>query len=370
MSEALQVDALSIRYPDTPVGAEAIRGLSLDLGRGEIACLLGPSGCGKSSLLRAIAGFVAPTTGHIRLGESLLVGPGINLAPEDRGIGMVFQDYALFPHLRLEENVLFGLTAGRPKAANAAARARASEMMNLVGLSAFSQRYPHEISGGQAQRVALARALAPAPGLLLLDEPFSNLDHNLRARLAREVREILKTAGQTAVLVTHDQEEAFTMADQLGVMFEGRLAQWGTPYSVYHQPCSPQVARFIGEGAMVSGLQTQHEVQTPLGRLALAPGCRDETAKAQEVRVLLRPDDVVHDDESPLQARVIRKNFRGADFLYTLELPNGEQILSLVPSHHDHPLDKPIGIRLEADHVVTFPAHALAPEAFERSEGS
>jgi iron(III) transport system ATP-binding protein len=238
-----------------------------------------------------------------------------------------------------------------------------------VGLRAFADRYPHEISGGQAQRVALARALAPAPGLLLLDEPFSNLDLNLRARLAREVRDILKTAGQTAVLVTHDQAEAFTMADQLGVMFDGQLAQWSSPYNVYHEPCSPKVARFIGEGAMVSGLQTHHEVSTPLGTLALAPCCCNEKIQSEEVRVLLRPDDVVHDDESPLQAKVIRKSFRGADFLYTLELPNGEQILSLVPSHHDHPLHEPIGIRLEADHVVTFPAHANVAEAFERSEG-
>lgn len=369
MSESLQIDAITIRYPDTPHGADAVRGLSLDLAKGEIACLVGPSGCGKSSLLRAIAGFVQPVTGRILLGSRMLFGPGVNLAPETRGIGMVFQDYALFPHLRLEENVLFGLTSGRPKAADEPARQRARDMIDLVGLRAFADRYPHEISGGQAQRVALARALAPAPGLLLLDEPFSNLDLNLRARLAREVRDILKTAGQTAVLVTHDQAEAFTMADQLGVMFDGQLAQWSSPYNVYHEPCSPKVARFIGEGAMVSGLQTHHEVRTPLGTLALAPCCCNEKIQSEEVRVLLRPDDVVHDDESPLQAKVIRKSFRGADFLYTLELPNGEQILSLVPSHHDHPLHEPIGIRLEADHVVTFPAHANVAEAFERSEG-
>jgi iron(III) transport system ATP-binding protein len=366
MAPDLQIDALTVRYPESNSESPAVRGLSLNLAAGEIACLLGPSGCGKSSLLRAVAGFVTPATGQIRLGDQLVFGPGVNLAPEKRGVGMVFQDYALFPHLSLKDNILFGLTAGRPKSAGSEESLRVETLVELVGLRGYEDRFPHEISGGQAQRVALARALAPKPRLLLLDEPFSNLDPNLRARLAREVREILREAEQTAVLVTHDQSEAFAMADQLGVMFNGYLAQWGTPYDVYHEPCIPEVAKFIGEGALITGLQNQHSVETAVGQLPLAPCCCNESASNKEVRVLLRPDDVIHDDDSPLQARVIRKSFRGADFLYTLELPGGEQVLSLVPSHHDHPLDAPIGIRLEADHVITLPA-SQPIQAFEKS---
>lgn len=371
MSSALQIDSITIRYDETEAArtssTEAVRHVSLDLAAGQIACLVGPSGCGKSSLLRAIAGFVQPVLGRIVLGgRTLSEAPRRFLPPEQRGIGMVFQDYALFPHLSIEDNLLFGLTRGQPHKASAAQCQRVVEMLKLVGLEGLKGRFPHELSGGQAQRVALARALAPSPELILLDEPFSNLDQGLRARLAREVRDILKAAGTTAILVTHDQTEAFAMADQLGVMMEGRLLQWGSPYQVYHEPCSPDVARFIGDGALISGVQHQHEVITPLGTLALAACCCRESSPDREVRVLLRPDDVVHDDNSALQAKVVNKAFRGADFLYTLELSNGEQVLSLVPSHHDHPLNQPIGIRLEADHVVTFSAH-LNAEAFAQA---
>ncbi len=253
----------------------------------------------------------------------------------------------------MAENIAFGLTRGR-KLSPADMPPAAAEMLKLVGLDAHAQRYPHELSGGQQQRVALARALAPRPGLLLLDEPFSNLDVSMRERLAREVRDILQETGTTAVLVTHDQHEAFAMADEVGVMFDGVLSQWGLPYALYHEPNSAEVARFVGEGALISGFRVGHQVRTPLGELPLSPCCCNDCDDKGEVRVLLRPDDVVHDDASSLKARVLRKAFRGADFLYTLELENGEQILSLVPSHHDHALDEPIGIRLEADHVVTF----------------
>jgi iron(III) transport system ATP-binding protein len=227
-------------------------------------------------------------------------------------------------------------------------------MLDLVGLTSLAQRYPHELSGGQQQRVALARALAPAPRLVLLDEPFSNLDISLRERLAREVRDILKGTGTTTILVTHDQHEAFAVADEVGVIFDGELAQWGAPYALYHEPNSAAVARFVGEGALISGQQYGHSVRTLLGELSLKECCCNDCEHIGDVRVLLRPDDVVHDDASTLKAKVVRKAFRGADFLYTLELGNGEKILSLVPSHHDHALEEPIGIRLEADHVVTF----------------
>lgn len=352
---SLKLSDISVSYRDSkaPGGTLcAASGVSFELAPGEIGCLLGPSGCGKTTVLRAIAGFVVPQTGTIELGDQILSDSSHWMAPEKRNVGVVFQDYALFPHLTVAENIAFGITKGRKLVAQNLRAAQ--EMMELVGLAPQAQRYPHELSGGQQQRVALARALAPKPSMLLLDEPFSNLDISLKDRLAREVREILKDAGMTSILVTHDQNEAFAVADKVGVMFDGHLAQWGNPYDVYHEPISPQVARFVGEGAFISGRQTGHSVTTPLGQLALNPGCCDEHCGEQDVRVLLRPDDVVHDDHAILKAKVVRKAFRGADFLYTLELPNGEQILSLVPSHHDHAINEPIGIKLEADHVVTF----------------
>ena len=352
---ALELQDVTIRYRDSsrPEGhLVAAEGISLALHRGDIGCLLGPSGCGKTSLLRAIAGFVPIAAGEIRLNGDVIAAKGVNIPPEKRRIGVVFQDYALFPHLTVAQNIAFGLTQGRRLAGGIPEKA--AEMMRIVGLADQADRYPHELSGGQQQRVALARALAPQPELILLDEPFSNLDISLRDRLAREVRDILQATRTTAVLVTHDQHEAFAVADQVGVIFDGRLVQWADPYLLYHEPNSAGVARFVGEGALISGDQFGHQVKTPLGELALKPCCCNDCEHVGSVRVLLRPDDVVHDDASTLKARVVRKAFRGADFLYTLELGNGEQILSLVPSHHDHALDEQIGIRLEADHVVTF----------------
>jgi iron(III) transport system ATP-binding protein len=337
----------------------AAQNISFSLQQGRIACLLGPSGCGKTSVLRAIAGFIPISHGQILLNGQVVSTPDEFTSPERRNIGVVFQDYALFPHLNVRDNVAFGLTKGKRIGAGNAPAAVA-EMLELVGLKDLAERFPHELSGGQQQRVALARALAPKPGLVLLDEPFSNLDISLRERLAREVRDILRDAKTTAILVTHDQQEAFAVADDVGVLFEGQLAQWGDPYSLYHEPNSLEVARFVGEGALISGDQTGHQVSTPFGQLALKQCCCSDRDPKKNVRVLLRPDDVVHDDNATMQAKVVRKAFRGADFLYTLELENGEHILSLVPSHHDHALNEAIGIRLEADHVVTFADSAPA----------
>jgi len=354
--KALELKDISIRYDDPKAKGgqlEAVHNVSLSLDKGKIGCLLGPSGCGKTSILRAVAGFVGVSSGEIWLNGELIAKPGFAQSPDKRSVGVVFQDYALFPHLTVAQNIAFGLTRGK-RVANSALPPQANEMMRLVGLAELADRYPHELSGGQQQRVALARALAPQPGLVLLDEPFSNLDISLRERLAREVRDILEETGTTAILVTHDQHEAFAVADEVGVLMDGELVQWGDPYVLYHEPNSAAVARFVGEGAFISGSQFGHHVKTPLGELALKECCCNDCEHVGDVRVLLRPDDVVHDDSSQLKAKVVRKAFRGADFLYTLELDNGEKILSLVPSHHDHAIDEPIGIRLEADHVVTF----------------
>lgn len=336
---------------------EIVHGLSFALTRGEIGCLLGPSGCGKTTVLRAIAGFEAVQGGRITLGGRELSRPGYTAPPETRQVGVVFQDYALFPHLSVWDNIGFGLR----KLIRSERKARIDKLLSLVGLTSHARQYPHELSGGQQQRVALARALAPRPDLLLLDEPFSNLDVDLRERLALEVRDILKELGTTAILVTHDQHEAFAIADHIGVMQNGQIMQWDNAYNLYHRPGNRFVADFIGQGIFAPGtidLPTQ-QVTIELGRLPLWQGvdvCTPDQKNVREVDVLLRADDVIHDDASPLRAEVVRKAFRGAEFLYTLKLPSGQKLLALVPSHHDHAIGEKIGIRLGADHVVTFPA--------------
>jgi len=356
----LTIDSIRVGYSAGRTFTEIVHGMSFSLARGEIGCLLGPSGCGKTTVLRAIAGFESLLGGRIALGGRELSHAGFTEAPERRGVGVVFQDYALFPHLSVWENIAFGLQ----KLARDERRQRVDRLLSLVGLSSHAKQYPHELSGGQQQRVALARALAPQPDLLLLDEPFSNLDVDLRERLALEVRDILKELGTTAVLVTHDQHEAFAIADQIGVMHQGVIVQWDNAYNLYHRPENRFVADFIGQGVFTPGTidLPRQQVHIEIGSLPLWQGvnaCSTTERTQQVVDVLLRADDVVHDDASPLQAEVVRKAFRGAEFLYTLKLPSGQQLLALVPSHHDHAIGEKIGIRLGADHVVTFPTESV-----------
>jgi len=349
----LEVDGVSLAYGKHAV----IRALSFSLETGEIACLLGASGCGKTTMLRLIAGFEAPSTGHIRLNGVTIADAGRQMPPEARRIGMVFQDYALFPHLTVAENIGFGL---RRNSRLTDRMARIEAMLDLIGLENTGKRFPHELSGGQQQRVALARALAPAPHLLLLDEPFSNLDVTLRERLSLEVRDILKKAGTAAILVTHDQHEAFAVADQIGVLRDGRIEQWDTSYNLYHRPATRYVADFVGQGAFLPGeVLDPSTVKMELGVLTsdMLLNCGASCAECEKgcrLDVLLRPDDVIHDDASQVVAEVVAKSFRGAEFLYTLRLASGAQILSLVPSHHNHAIGEKIGIRLDVDHVVAF----------------
>jgi iron(III) transport system ATP-binding protein len=341
----LEIEDLRHSYGDR----EVVRGVSFALERGAIGCLLGPSGCGKTTVLRCIAGFEIVRHGAIRLNGVTVSAPGVMLPPEARRIGMVFQDYALFPHLSVAENIAFGLHA----LAQRERAARLHELAELVGLSSELAKYPHEISGGQQQRVALARALAPRPELLLLDEPFSNLDVELRERLSLEVREIIHASGATAILVTHDQQEAFAMADEIGILHEGRIQQWDSAYNLYHRPANRFVADFIGQGVFLPARRVDAgHLEIELGVLqGSSPG-------GKEVEVLLRPDDVVHDDAAPTQAEVVHKAFRGAEILYTLRLASGRKVLALVPSHHNHALGEKIGIRLDVDHVVAFQPEA------------
>src|SRR5512139_1498433 len=349
MAASVEVADLSHAYGDVPV----VRGMGFALAPGAIGCLLGPSGCGKTTVLRCLAGFEPVKGGTISLGGRVVSRPGLSVPPEERSVGMVFQDFALFPHLTVARNVAFGL---RSHAADVAQR-RIDEMLELIGLKDAAGAFPHELSGGQQQRVALARALAPNPDLLLLDEPFSSLDVDLRERLTLEVRGILKAAGTTAILVTHDQHEAFVLADEIGVMNEGTIEQWDSAYRLYHQPRTRFVADFVGQGVFLRGVAIgRGRVLTELGELASDnPLSMDEGAA---VDLLLRPDDIVHDDASPWEAEVAAKAFRGAHFLYTLSLSSGTRVLSLVPSHHDHAIGERIGIRLSIDHVIAFPAGA------------
>ena len=350
----LVLDNIAVAYGRRPV----VEHFSMQLQRGQVGCLLGPSGCGKTTVLRAVAGFEPVLAGRILLDDELVSSVQQQTAPEQRRIGMVFQDHALFPHLNVAANVAFGLRG------QADAAVRVLQMLDTVGLGAHGQRYPHELSGGQQQRVALARALAPSPRLLLLDEPFSNLDVELRERLSAELRALLKAAGTTALLVTHDQHEAFAIADEIGVMSEGRIQQWDSAYKLYHQPANRFVADFVGQGAFLPGTVVRgHALQMELGLLRSdqAIACTehgDICPDGCEVDVLLRPDDVIHDDASPVTAEVVAKAFRGAEFLYTLRLASGATLLSLVPSHHNHAIGERIGIRLEIDHVVAYKREA------------
>ncbi len=359
----LQISNLTVHYAGRP--KPAVDGVSFSLQAGEIGVLIGPSGCGKTTLLRAVAGLERADNGSITLGSQTISSPTLHIPPEQRHLGMVFQDYALFPHLDVARNVAFGITHLTSKA-----RAqRVQEVLELVGMPTAGKRFAHELSGGQQQRVALARALAPAPRLLLLDEPFSNLDVDLRERLAHEVRGILKAAGATALFVTHDQLEAFAIGDRIGVMQHGKLHQWDEAYALYHRPATRFVADFIGHGVFAPARIEQREggtgngvvVSTMLGDLTDLEECPLPSAYPGGLcDVLLRADDIVHDDNASVKAQIVRKAFRGSEFLYTLKLATGETVVAHVPSHHDHALGEWIGIRAEVDHVVTFPREVAA----------
>ncbi len=353
----LALDQVSLSYSGASAGRLAVDKVSMALSRGQIGVLIGPSGCGKTSLLRAIAGLERLQAGRIRInGDTLADAAGaVHLPPEARQIGMVFQDYALFPHLSVADNIGFGLRhLARPQR-----QQRIEQVLDLVGLAHAAKRAPHQLSGGQQQRVALARALAPAPRLLLLDEPFSSLDVDLREHLSQELRGILQGSNTTALFVTHDQAEAFAIGDVVGVMHQGRLEQWDEAYHVYHRPATRFVADFIGHGVFAHGrirAGTQGPVvETALGELSDNGECALPSAYPNgECDVLLRADDIVHDDEAPVKACIERKIFRGAEFLYTLRLASGERLMAHVPSHHDHEVGEWIGIRAHVDHVVTF----------------
>lgn len=347
--QSIRVNKIAIQFEQQVI----LKDISFDIDHGEIACLLGPSGTGKTTLLRLIAGFEKPDKGEIWINGVMCSEPKGILPVEQRGIGMVFQDFALFPHINVEDNILFGISK-KPRSDQ---QKRLEQLCDLLRIQDLLTKFPHQLSGGQQQRVAIARALAPGPRVMLLDEPFSNIDVELREELAHEVRTTLKEEGVTAIIVSHNQLESFAVADRIGVLNQGKLYQWDTAFNLYHQPDNRYVADFVGRGVFIPGrVINETDVETELGAIrGKAPhGFRLN----DKVDVLLRPDDIIHDDDSTLSAIVEDKVFRGADFLYTLTLESGQRVLSLVPSHHDHPIQQPIGIRLEIDHLVVFPNQA------------
>jgi iron(III) transport system ATP-binding protein len=322
---------------------QAVVDLHFTVAEGEILAVLGPSGCGKTTLLRVIAGFEAPDAGELYIDGRFAADAVRCVAPERRRVGMVFQSYALFPHLTVEQNIAYGLHKGELRPA------RVREVLELVGLPGFEVRFPHELSGGQQQRVALARALAPRPKVLLLDEPFSNLDAGLRTQVRDEIRDILKPAGITTIFVTHDQEEALFMGDQVGIMNAGRLEQIGTPEDIFHTPATRFVAEFLGLPNFLPARVVTDGLATELGVQCQPVPLPAGTA----VDVLVRPDDLELWPDPSGEARIKRSVFRGMDYLYQVTLPSGDMVQCLGP----HTRRYEPGTRVR---VALTPGHELA----------
>jgi iron(III) transport system ATP-binding protein len=338
----LEVRSISKQYDreDLP----AVYDVSLSMEQGEILALVGPSGCGKTTTLRLIAGFEQPDSGTVHLGDRLVAGQGKFIPPERRGVGMVFQEHALFPHLTVGENVAFGL-AGRPK--NVQAELTKS-MLTLLGLERLSRRYPHELSGGERQRVALARAMAPQPIVLLLDEPFSSLDADLRTQIREEVRVILKGIGATAIFVTHDQEEALYMGDRLAVFNQGRLEQVASPEEIFHAPATRFVAEFMGQTDFLEGEVTHFGIDTEIGlisqHLALPVGTK--------VEIAVRADDITFEPEEGSHSMILSRQFKGAMNIYRMRLPSGHLVHAYQPHTHLLPPGTPVRVWAEPGHPL------------------
>jgi len=330
----IRLEGVSKRFGDVV----AVDAASFCVERGEVVALLGPSGCGKTTLLRLVAGFERPDAGTVEIDERPVSGPGCWVPPERRRVGMVFQDYALFPHLTVEENVGFGLPRReRP--------GRVPELLATVGLDGAGVRYPHELSGGQQQRVALARALAPAPDLVLLDEPWSNVDPFLRESLRAEVVEVVRPLGVTVVLVTHDREEAFSLADRIALMREGRVVQEGTSEELYFAPVSRWAAEFVGAGNVLAGRVVGGLVETPLGPFPVNGAAVNGSAN-----VLVRPELLELECDPSGEAQVVAREFRGHDVFYRVRL-DGVELVSQRPSNEVVPLGARVSIRLHHGRV-------------------
>ncbi len=324
----------------------AVRDISISAHEGEILCLLGPSGCGKTTILRAIAGFEPVQSGQIFLSGRLVSSPGQMILTEERRVGMVFQEYALFPHLRVRDNIAFGLRHFN----RSERKARVADMLRLVGLEGFERRYPHELSGGQQQRVALARALVQNPVVLLLDEPFSNLDPDMASRMRQELHDLLRRTKTTTLLVTHDHDEAFAMADRIAVLNEGRLEQFDAPETIYHMPATPFVADFVGQADFIPGTVSNGMVHTELGEFPDTLRCEEGAS----VVVMIRPDDIHLVPAKGATSRVLSRQFHGSENLYAVSLPSGQVVHSSQGSTSVYQEGTPVELRVLASHTVLF----------------
>jgi iron(III) transport system ATP-binding protein len=343
-SYALRCAGLSKTYGNTL----ALDGFDLDLPRGQILALLGPSGCGKTTALRIIAGFEAPDSGSVEINGRTVAGRGVHVPPEKRRAGLVFQDYALFPHMSVGSNVAYGLPKGRP-------RERVGEVISLVGLQGLENRMPHQLSGGQQQRVALARTLAAESELVLLDEPFSNLDPSVRARVRLEVKQLIRSIGITAVFVTHDQEEALSLAELVGVMMDGRILQIGTPDEVYSRPVSREVAEFLGGANFLPGEVKEGIVECELGTFPV------EADFKGPADVMFRSEALTICEEGGTPAEVVELDYYGHDQMVTLRLASGALVrVRLLSSPRLHPGDR-VGV-MTRDAITVFPRGEQGPD--------
>ena len=350
-SRVLELDGVTKKFDDEP----AVENLSLGVRDGEFMALLGPSGCGKTTTLRLIAGLETPDAGRVSIAGDEVARSDASVKPEERDVGLVFQEFALFPHMTVEENIAFGLENGDKE--------RVDGMLELVGLEDHREKKPDKLSGGQRQRVALARSLAPEPDVLLLDEPFSNLDVGLRVRMREEVRRIVKEAGVTTVAVTHDQEEALSISDRVGVMRNGRLEQVGRPEEVFQTPESRFVADFLGHASFVSGEVHDDGVKTPLGRIGMADaeGLTSEYEGA-DIDLLVRPDDATarKPNDEP-DGKIIHRRYDGPSFTYRVELPNGDTVHCMHNHTESFEVDDPVDVSLDLDHPLAwYPAEETA----------
>jgi iron(III) transport system ATP-binding protein len=341
MTNLLEISHLAKAFQQTPV----LRDVSLSVRAGQITALLGPSGCGKTTTLRLIAGFEFPDSGTITINGRVVASSTVRAAAEERRVGMVFQEYALFPHLNVADNVAFGLKGSKNEKA-----ARVTEMLHLVALPDVGQRMPYELSGGQQQRIALARALAPQPDILLLDEPFSNLDVTLRGQMRVEVRSILKQAGITCVFVTHDQEEALSFADEVAVMLSGRVAQAASPQHLYHHPATKEVAAFVGESNFLSGVAQGETVECSLGRLPL-----DKSAHGSVI-ILIRPEWLrLNEPNAQTDATIAWREFYGHDQRIGIQLADGTRLVMRSASEDDYVVGESVRVSVSRA-VQAFPA--------------
>jgi len=339
---ALEVQNLIKQFHGTQ--QPAVIDISFELGDGEILALVGPSGCGKTTTLRLIAGLERPDSGLILLNDRVVSSDTVFVPPEKRGIGMVFQDHALFPHLTVYENIAFGLRGQRP----ADIKNNVGEMLHLVGLLPLAKRYPHALSGGERQRVALARALAPGPVLVLMDEPFSGLDADLRAEVREHVRNILKSMRATVVFVTHDQDEALYIGDRLAVLQQGRLEQIGKPEEIFHGSTTRFVAEFMGDSDFIRGRVAPGGIQTEIGLLRQSVGLPVSTS----VEVALRADDIEFEIEESGNSLIIGRFFRGAYNLYRLRLDSGQTLHASTSHVKILPIGTRVQARISADHPL------------------